>query len=75
MTPLERYLLQFDNGDFSEDPAQKIAVEYTHALYDAFMNVHHHNKSGIWDRLIRYIFSKNTTLNKRTTLLWWSKEG
>ena len=47
MTPLERYQADLLRDDFSTDPAQKKAVEYTQALYDALLEVKQENDSLI----------------------------
>jgi cell division protein ZapE len=42
MTPWERYQADLQRADISEDPAQRIAVEHTQALYDALLSNHMH---------------------------------
>ncbi len=47
MTPWERYQADLLRADFSEDPAQCIAVQHTQALYDALLSTPKHENGLI----------------------------
>jgi len=72
MTPRERYQTDLLNEDFSVDPAQGIAVDYTQQLYDALVR-EYENEEGLITR-IRKTFSKKNN-NHIKGLYFWGGVG
>jgi len=55
MTPIERYRNDLKRPDFSEDPAQRLAVQHCQSLYEKITAEYHKNR-GVLSKLKHMIF-------------------
>lgn len=68
MSPRERYQADLLKDEFSVDPAQRIAVDYTQQLYETLVR-EYENKGGLISRL-KKTFSKRNNNNIKGLYFW-----